>query len=186
VTADHIPPKLLLARPYPNNLPTVPACRTCNASFQADDEYTRFVISIDVRTAAQRTAQSNMPAILRSLQRPEAGGFARYISNQITDTMVLGADGRPMAQAVEADRGRIHATGGRAASALYPSSHRIKGWRHAFGSCNPTICSYVREFLGPSKQDNRRRIQLRSCVLSSVFPLVLASLRPLLLDCHHR
>ena len=59
---DHIPPKLLLARPYPNNLPTVPACRRCNASFQADDEYTRFVISIDVRTAAQRTAQSNILA----------------------------------------------------------------------------------------------------------------------------
>jgi hypothetical protein len=119
VTADHIPPKLLLARPYPNNLPTVPACRRCNASFQADDEYTRFVISIDVRTAAQRTAQSNMPAILRSLQRPEAGGFARYISNQITDTMVLGADGRPMAQAVEADRGRIHATGERIIRGLF-------------------------------------------------------------------
>ncbi len=119
VTVDHVPPKLLLARPYPKNLPTVPACRRCNASFQADDEYTRFVVSIDLRSANQRVAQSKMPAILRAMQRPEAQGFVRYLLSQMTETRVLGADGRPMAQAVEADRNRIHATGERMVRGLF-------------------------------------------------------------------
>jgi len=118
-TVDHVPPKLLLARSYPKNLPTVPACRKCNASFQANDEYTRFVVSIDLRTAKQPVAQSKMPAILRSLQKPEAKGFARYLLSQMTGTTVLGADGRPMAQAVEADRNRINATGERMVRGLF-------------------------------------------------------------------
>jgi len=119
VTVDHIPPKLLLARPYPKNLPTVPACRGCNASFQADDEYTRFVVCIDLRTAKQPTAQSKMPAILRSLQRPEAKGFAKYLLSRTTDTILLGPDGRPMARTVEADRSRINATGERMVRGLF-------------------------------------------------------------------
>ena len=41
LTRDHIPPKLLLSKPYPAHLPTVPACRDCNQSFQANDEYTK-------------------------------------------------------------------------------------------------------------------------------------------------
>src|SRR5438128_12075787 len=43
LTMDHVPPKLLFASPYPPNLPTVPYCRDCNASFQKDDDYTLLV-----------------------------------------------------------------------------------------------------------------------------------------------
>ena len=60
-TVDHIPPKLFFAPPYPTNLLTVPACTACNKSFQADDECTRFIISIDFR------AQKNTAAQLKSL-----------------------------------------------------------------------------------------------------------------------
>jgi hypothetical protein len=118
-TVDHVPPKLLLARPYPKNLLTVPACRKCNASFQTNDEYTRFVVAVDLRTAEQPDAQSKMPAIMRSLQKPEALGFARYLLSQMTDTTVLGPNGRPMAQAVEADRARLNATGERMVRGLF-------------------------------------------------------------------
>lgn len=118
-TVDHVPPKLLLARPYPKNLLTVPACRKCNASFQANDEYTRFVVSVDLRSADQPDAKSKMPAIMRSLQKPEALGFTRYLLSQMSDTTVLGTNGRPMAQAVEADRVRLNATGERMVRGLF-------------------------------------------------------------------
>ncbi len=38
-TRDHVPSRVLLDEPYPDNLPTVPACVNCNASFAQDEEY---------------------------------------------------------------------------------------------------------------------------------------------------
>jgi hypothetical protein len=36
---DHVPPKLLLERPFPPNLYTVPSCHSCNTGFAKDEEY---------------------------------------------------------------------------------------------------------------------------------------------------
>src|SRR5438105_6810660 len=80
LTVDHVPPKLLLTRPYPENLITVPACFPCNQSFQKDDEYMRTMLSIDVRASKNTAAQSNLPAVLRSLQRPDARSFGEYLA----------------------------------------------------------------------------------------------------------
>jgi hypothetical protein len=71
-----VPPKLLLAKPYPDNLITVPGCSHCNASFQGNDEYTRFVVSIDVRASEQHDARLKLPAILRSMKKPNAKALA--------------------------------------------------------------------------------------------------------------
>ena len=36
---DHIPSKSLLRKPYPESLPTVDVCKSCNESFSGDEEY---------------------------------------------------------------------------------------------------------------------------------------------------
>lgn len=36
---DHVPSKSILDRPFPNNLPTVRICKSCNTSFSIDEEY---------------------------------------------------------------------------------------------------------------------------------------------------
>jgi len=36
---DHVPSRALLLKPYPDNLPVVRICRTCNDGFSADEEY---------------------------------------------------------------------------------------------------------------------------------------------------
>lgn len=36
---DHVPSRVLLDDPYPENLPVVPSCRVCNNSFSLDEEY---------------------------------------------------------------------------------------------------------------------------------------------------
>lgn len=36
---DHVPPKLLLERPYPSNLQTVPSCIRCNQGASLDEQY---------------------------------------------------------------------------------------------------------------------------------------------------
>lgn len=38
-TRDHVPSKILLNKPFPENLPVVPACLECNHSFSLDEEY---------------------------------------------------------------------------------------------------------------------------------------------------
>lgn len=38
-TVDHVPSKILLDEPYPENLPDVPCCRKCNEQFSLDEEY---------------------------------------------------------------------------------------------------------------------------------------------------
>lgn len=38
-TREHIPPKVFLDRPYPDNFPIVEACFECNNSFSMDEEY---------------------------------------------------------------------------------------------------------------------------------------------------
>lgn len=38
-TKDHVPSKILLDEPYPENLPVVPCCSKCNSSFSLDEEY---------------------------------------------------------------------------------------------------------------------------------------------------
>jgi hypothetical protein len=118
-TVDHIPPKLLLAKPYPDNLLTVPSCFKCNSSFQNHDEYTRVIASVDLRNADHRAVKVNMPAILRSLQRSEAQRFSKYLANQATPSLVLGIDGKPFANLVEVDKKRLNATGERIIRGLH-------------------------------------------------------------------
>lgn len=36
---DHVPSRVLLDEPYPENLPAVPSCRACHESFSLDEEY---------------------------------------------------------------------------------------------------------------------------------------------------
>ncbi|WP_417417636.1 hypothetical protein [Hoeflea sp.] len=36
---DHVPSKSILDRPFPDNLPTIRICRSCNTSFSKDEEY---------------------------------------------------------------------------------------------------------------------------------------------------
>jgi hypothetical protein len=38
-TRDHVPSKVLLTQPYPENLPVVPCCEKCNNGFSQDEEY---------------------------------------------------------------------------------------------------------------------------------------------------
>jgi hypothetical protein len=84
-----------------------------------DDEYTRTVLALDVRAAQNNVAQQKLPAILRSLQRPDARGFADYLAGQSNPTMVLGPNGLPMGTSIQVDRHRVNRTGLRILKGLY-------------------------------------------------------------------
>jgi hypothetical protein len=118
LTDDHVPPKLFLAKPYPPNLVTVPACRSCNESFQHDDEYTRLIICHHPDVARNPVGRLLAPAAFRSLQKPQAAAFARYVESQRSLSLLFGPDGSRIA-VVTADRRRIDAVGARLIRGLF-------------------------------------------------------------------
>ena len=44
-TRDHCPSRVFLDEPYPENLPVVPACSTCNTGISEDEEYFACLVS---------------------------------------------------------------------------------------------------------------------------------------------
>lgn len=48
-TKDHIPSKVLLDKPYPDNLDEVPCCRKCNNGFSLDEEFSAVAIECVLR-----------------------------------------------------------------------------------------------------------------------------------------
>lgn len=70
-TRDHCPSKALLERPYPENLPVVPACRQCNATFSTDEEYLACLLSCVLAGSTDPDTVSR-PSVKRSLQHSAA------------------------------------------------------------------------------------------------------------------
>jgi len=118
-TVDHVPPKLMLEEPYPDNLVTVPACQECNKKFMKNDEYTRTCIALDFRASGNPVAHSRLPKIFRSLARPAAKGFSESFKGQLRPTDLVDGAGKPLGLRAEVDVSRIDATGERFARAFY-------------------------------------------------------------------
>jgi hypothetical protein len=69
-TRDHVPSRVLLDDPPPDNLPVVDACRSCNQGFSQDEEYVACLIECAV-TGACDVAVVVRPKIKRILaERP--------------------------------------------------------------------------------------------------------------------
>jgi hypothetical protein len=45
-TRDHVPPRALLDRPYPENLPVVSSCHACNEGASLDEEYVACLLEV--------------------------------------------------------------------------------------------------------------------------------------------
>ncbi len=118
LTADHVPPRLLLEQPFPPDLWVVPACAVCNQSFKADDEYTRTILALDLRATWNYAAQCNLPRIIRSLKRPSAKDFVNYLARQCVAARIVTPSGAEI-QAIRADTGRINRTGMHIMRGLY-------------------------------------------------------------------
>jgi hypothetical protein len=81
------------------------------------------VVSVDLRSAKHEGVQRKLPAILRSLQRPDAKNFSQYLMAQTQNTTVFNVDGKPLGQTLEGDRGRINTTGERIGRGLFFIEH---------------------------------------------------------------
>jgi len=65
---DHVPSRSLLLEPYPENLPLVQVCASCNVGFSLDEEY--FVAFLGaVVTGSTDPAKQSHPVVSRVLER---------------------------------------------------------------------------------------------------------------------
>ena len=64
-TREHVPSRILLDEPYPENLPVLPACAECNQGFSLDEEY--FACLVECARAGSADAVKR-PKIRRILQ----------------------------------------------------------------------------------------------------------------------
>ena len=67
-TSDHIPSKVLLNSPYPENLMVVDACKKCNKSFSTDEEYAAAFLA-SVISGSSKPDASRFPSAAMSLNR---------------------------------------------------------------------------------------------------------------------
>lgn len=66
-TRDHVPSKVLIDKPFPDNLPVVGACQPCNSSFSRDEEYLACLIdcTLSGSTDPDSTPRETVRNILR-------------------------------------------------------------------------------------------------------------------------
>lgn len=67
-TRDHVPSRVLLDTPYPENLPVVESCERCNGGFSSDEEYLACLIDCVVAGSTANVKRQKIARILR--ERP--------------------------------------------------------------------------------------------------------------------
>jgi hypothetical protein len=90
-TRDHVPSRVLLDAPYPENLPVVGACSSCNVSFSRDEEYFACVIEsvIASSTEPDHIRRSSVANILRRAPalRARIEAAKKIVDGQISFTV---------------------------------------------------------------------------------------------------
>ncbi|MBX7045797.1 MAG: HNH endonuclease [Ignavibacteria bacterium] len=81
ITRDHIPPKCLIVKPYPNDLITVPSCSKCNMGFSKLDEYFKTISSFEHNIVEQKLFDDVVQSSMRNMKRRTI--FTRDFINNI-------------------------------------------------------------------------------------------------------
>lgn len=126
-TRDHAPPRLLLERPFPSPLTTVPSCRACNQGFSSDEEYFRVLLAQVGVTPKLSCLISAGGAVDRALTRSER------LARRIDDALTVGPAGR---LTIAPEHARVNRVLSKVAHGLFVSRyHRNPGINgfHALG-----------------------------------------------------
>jgi hypothetical protein len=94
-TQDHVPSKILLDDPFPENLPKVPCCNRCNQSFSLDEEYVACLIECIIHGTSEPD-KLDREKIKRILNKKES------LRQRISKSIIV--DNDKVSFAVETDR----------------------------------------------------------------------------------
>ena len=92
-TRDHVPSKVLLDKPYPENLPVVPACRDCNEGLSIDEEYVACLMEC-ATTGSAFPSDVWRPKVQRILsEKPALAARLAASREQIAETTQFSIEG---------------------------------------------------------------------------------------------
>ena len=108
-TMDHVPPRGLFAKPFPNDLLTVPSCLPCNQNAKLDDEYFRTLLSFRFETGGHSDARAASERAMRRLASPGAQGFRKGLASKVSEIALVDDDGARLGSIglIDADRRRF-------------------------------------------------------------------------------
>jgi len=79
---DHVPSRVLLDKPFPENLPVVPCCSSCNQSFSLDEEYCAAFVDCQLVGSTQPSSR-HRDKVRRILERQPALTAALEASRRV-------------------------------------------------------------------------------------------------------
>ena len=82
-TRDHVPPKILFAKPLPSDMLTVPSGVECNRKYQLHDEYIGNAILMRREIQDEPSVGDTVDKMMRALGRDSAAG----LSHRLLDTV---------------------------------------------------------------------------------------------------
>ena len=121
---DHVPPRCLFRRPFPDDLVTAPACSDCHKGTNLDDEYLRIVLTIREDVAGH--PEADLERTHRALEGPSrslARSLAR-LSEQIPVTSPGGI--HHLAAIYQVDRPRLERVISRITMGLFYNAQRCR------------------------------------------------------------
>ena len=92
-TKDHVPPKALFIKPYPDNMITVPACKECHCEMSLQDEYFLMALGFVLSSEEKKHAKYLTDKVKRALKRPEAKKLRADLINRTQDIKVHSEEG---------------------------------------------------------------------------------------------
>ncbi|HEX6533042.1 MAG TPA: hypothetical protein VF041_00510 [Gemmatimonadaceae bacterium] len=113
-THDHAPPKLLMTRPYPPNMITVPSCRACNQGASLDEEYFRILLAHVGTSPGLTSLMQPGGAVDRALSR------ATKLANRIDRALGVSDGGQPY---IQPEVERVHRVLEKTVHGLYVSRY---------------------------------------------------------------
>lgn len=70
-TRDHVPSRILMERTYPENLPVVGSCKSCNQGFSKDEQYLACLIEVAI-AGSVNPERIRRKSVAKTLQRSPA------------------------------------------------------------------------------------------------------------------
>lgn len=122
ITKDHIPPRCIFSKPWPENLITVPCCEKCRKDQSMDDEYFRTIIATSGGSQYHDDANKIWKEkVKKSFLKPNKKGFMEGIRNILVPVDVYTEGGQYLGEdtAFKYDPMRINAVIRRIVRGLY-------------------------------------------------------------------
>lgn len=102
-TRDHVPPKGLFIKPYPENMITVPACEKCHNKLSLEDEYFMMALGLVLSTDETEHSIFLTAKVKRALARPEAKKLKASLSKGTRKVGVHSGGGIYLGEALAVD-----------------------------------------------------------------------------------